>query len=220
MNCNVRTVFFLLAMGTFLSIHAGQEIEIKMQLEEPVLDALLQKIIDEKATLVATEEHTEYYLNNPDKSFYFDSEKGYKDALGSLRIRMTDKGDSMCYKFRHIDPITGKTTHRDEHETKIGSGDEALKLFKAIGYTEEIFIRKARTKYQYKDFEICLDKVADIGFFVEVELKKDVIDPKEGLALIREFLKEWGITKFKQFDRSYVHMILNPGYDFGENVTL
>lgn len=213
----------MLAFGLLFSattLMGGKEIEVKMQLDEKVLDSF-KNWLSANAQYKGQEDHYEHYLNNPTKSFYFISDQGFTDALGSLRVRCCkQKGDSVCYKFRHIDPETNKTTHRDEHESKVASGQSMLDLFRSLGYTEEIIIQKTRHLYTVGDFEICIDTVKDIGLFVEVELKKDIEDVKKGLELIYDFLKNCGLKSFSQFDRSYTHMTLNPHYDFSQKTNL
>lgn len=203
---------------------AGKEIEVKIQLNQDELENFQEWLI-KHTEYKGEEQHTEYYLDNPQRSFYFDDKaKGFRDALGSLRIRRTLKDDkfkdSYCYKYRHLDPETGKTTHRDEHELVVENADTMLDIMTCLGYTERITIEKTRKLFATGDFEVCIDDVKNIGTFVEVELKKNDVEVKEGLALIYSFLKNHGLIKFKQYDRSYVHMITNPGFDFSYDVSL
>ena len=164
--------------------------------------------------------HVEYYLNNPQSSFTFTSKEGYKDALDYLRIRFTDKGDSVCLKHWHRDPITTKTTHCDEFETPVKDGKTLLELYKAIGFTDNVILDKTRTTYNSTDFEIVIDEVKGIGQFMEVELKKKVANANIGLKNINDFLRQLGLKKYIKMERGYVSMLWNPGYDFGEEISL
>jgi predicted adenylyl cyclase CyaB len=87
---------------------------------------------------------------------------------------------------------------------------------KQLGYTDCIIIDKVRKKYLYNEFEIVIDNVKNLGIFVEVELKEEVGDVKEGHKILKEFLKTIGIRKFKEQFRGYVSMFWNPHIDFGE----
>ena len=79
---------------------------------------------------------------------------------------------------------------------------------------------KVRNIYKFDDFEIVIDKVTNLGVFMELELKTKVDNAKVGLNLIYDFLKLVGITKFKLQTRGYVSMLWNPEYDFGKVVSL
>ena len=56
-----------------------------------------------------------------------------------------------------------------EHETEIDNPEEADRIIKLLGFHEEIKVSKARIKCNYKDYEICIDEVEDLGNFIEVE---------------------------------------------------
>ncbi|MBD3232077.1 CYTH domain-containing protein [Candidatus Dependentiae bacterium] len=104
-------------------------------------------------------DHKEYYLDNPNDSFFFINSQGKKDALRWFRIRLTNKGDSACYKNWHVDPKTGNTTHCDEIEVKLVDGMQTLKLLEAIGFTDKRIMEKTRQKYSVDGFKIVIDNV-------------------------------------------------------------
>lgn len=195
------------------------EIEIKIQISEDH-EQLLAKWLTQNAIELKTIHHVEHYLNNPNSSFIFISENNYKDARDFLRIRFSDKEDSICFKHWHEDSITKKLTHCDEYETKIADGKIMLDLLRSIGYTDDVIIDKVRTVYKLPDFEISVDKVKELGKFVEIELLKDVNVVSDGLKMINKLLLDIGIKHFKKMDRGYVSMIWNPDYNFGEEINL
>lgn len=200
-------------------LNAGKEIELKMQLDAGQM-IQLRAWLGSHAQSLGTTMQSECYFDNPKNSFYFKTKEGIYDALGSLRVRSTAKGDSVCYKYRHTDPVTGKTTHRDEYETAIKDGQEMIKLLQCLGYTDLMMFKKERAAFVYNNFEIVIDKAEGFGEFVEIELKKATDDVKAGIQQIYNFLKSLGITELKEFDRSYIHMKLNPGVDFGRMTKL
>jgi len=197
----------------------NKEIEIKIQISPEQLKSL-RFWLNEKSKFVDEVEHVEYYLDNPNKTFFFTSPQGYKDALKYLRVRLTEKGDSICYKDFYVDAATGKTTHCDEFETNVGDGQETLKLLENLGYSDQTLIQKKRQKYLWGDFEIVIDDVKDIGIFVEVELKAKEDNIKIALQRINNFLQLTGITQFRRQERGYVSMAWNPDYNFGEQIQL
>lgn len=197
----------------------NKEIEVKIQADEEIFNKM-QNWLNSNAKYIKEIHHLEYYINNPNTSFFFTSEEGYKDALDYLRVRITENGDYLCYKKFHEDPVLKRPIYCDEHEVKISDGKKTLELMKALGYNEQSRMEKLRKIYQYEDFEIVIDDVKDLGKFIEIELKKVVSDPKEGLQIIYDFLKSIGINKIKLQRRGYISMIWNPDYNFTQEIVL
>ena len=216
MNVAIRLWIMISTMLlTCFSLCAFKEIELKIQLnaqQQKKFEGWLKKNAQDEGSVM----QEEYYFDNPAASFKGKAVEGFIDAVHFLRVRMTPKGDYVCHKFRCIDPATGKSTHREEHETKVADGKIMIKIFESLGFTDKTPVKKVRKTYRYKDFEIALDDVEGVGKFIEVELKREEDDVKKGTADIYQFLKEVGITELTRHHCGYVHMIWNPGYNFGE----
>lgn len=194
-------------------INAAKEIEIKISVPADTY-AHIESWLNDNAHYCGQTEQKEYYITHPDASW--DYSAGFKDTLKTMRVRQEQTGDSFCYKYRHLDPITKKTSHRDEYETKIEDGNVMVTILKMLGYSQETLVAKKRRTYLVREkFEVALDDVHNVGTFIEIELKDGTKDVKLGIAQIEALLSEIGIAEFKQYDRSYIHMIWNPGYDFG-----
>ena len=194
-----------------------REIEIRIKLVDNQKD-LLMSWLKANAKFIKNIEHKEFYLNNPNNTFFFTSKDGYKDARDYLRVRMTEKGDSVCLKRFEIDSETGKSKNIDEIEYAVSDGKEALKLFQNLGYTELSDVSKVRDVYEFENFEIVLDTVNSLGDFAEIEIKNfpEDKDIKDGFAEIRNFIKQIGLNKYLECKRGYVSMLWNPEVDFTE----
>ena len=197
----------------------NKEIEVKLQLDDKLLNQT-NGWLNKNAKHIKTINHTEYYLNKPETTFFFLAPEGYKDAMDYLRVRFTKDGDSFCFKKFHEDAIEKRPLYCDEYEVSVSDGKTTLELMKALGYTEQTLMEKKRSIYTFDVFEIVIDQVTNLGVFMEVELKTEVPNVKVGLKLIYDFLKSIGITKFKLQTRGYVSMLWNPEYDFGKEVVL
>ena len=195
-----------------------KEIEVKIKLENSQLEQLKKWLI-QHAKFMDKLQMIDYYLDNPKKSLYKISPQGFKDPLEFWRVRQVDNVYFLCNKKRVLDEI-GKTIRVEENEAITPEGEVVLQIFKKRGLTDQVIIYKTREIFQYNDFEIVFDHVKNLGEFVEIELKSDEQDPIQGKKLIYDLLKKIGLTEFIQFDRGYLCMILNPGYDFGEKVKL
>lgn len=233
----MQKIIYSLLISLCSMLHAGKEIELKISVPDDVSKKIEQWLdhSPNRSEYMAHSEQTEYYLRRPDDAW--DNSNGFKDTLETLRIRSdTEQGDSVCYKYRHLDPITKKTTHRDEEETKIDSAKTMHAILAKIGYAEQTVIKKNRITYNVRTpveireegritqtadtFEVVFDDVTNIGKFIEIELKSEVADVKVGLGKIEALLKEIGVTEFTQYDRGYIHMAWNPDYNFGEKRNL
>lgn len=190
-----------------------QEIEIKIKIDDDNLNAL-KSWLNENADFDQEYHQVDYYLENPNDRFTFEKD-GFIDSIEYLRIRISDKGDSTCFKHWYEDPKRpGYHTHCDEFETKVESGEDLLEIYKAIGYTEQTIVDKKREKYFYKDFEIVIDDVKDLGIFVEIEVRSYKDDPKGTHKILREFIKEIGIKEYSMQRRGYVSMLWNGVKEF------
>jgi adenylate cyclase class 2 len=191
-----------------------KEIEIKIKLADKQTEQLNKWII-KNAKFIEQQEITDYYFDNPKKSLYTKSPMGFIDPLEVWRIREIDDTYYLCNKKRTIDK-NGKTVSVEENEAITPDGQDVMKVFEKRGFTKQVIINKTRDVYNYEDFEIVFDDIKNLGNFVEIELKSDEQNSVVGIKKIYDLLKKIGLTQFIQFDRGYLCMMLNPGYDFGE----
>jgi predicted adenylyl cyclase CyaB len=200
----------------------GKELEIKISLNEDDLK-MVESWLFTYADFIKEEDHLEIYLNNPGKSFKFINDEGVVDAADYLRIRKSGGEASMTLKNWHPNPEKpGQFTHCDETEFEVSDFDECLEMMKRLGFTDNSTMTKNRRKFvtKNKKFEIVIDELKELGMFMEVELKEDFEDPKEGFSRIKSLLKEIGFEKVQEFKRGYISMIWNPGKDWSITKTL
>ena len=213
----LKNIFTLLCLTT-CPLQAAKEIELKISITEQQYPHL-QEWLKNNAVYKGVSQQTEYYVTNPETPW--NESKGFKDTAITMRVRQESKGDTFCYKQAHFDSATKKPTHRDEYETKVESGTTILQILTLLGYTRHTLLSKKRTTYLVRDtFEIVLDEVQGVGNFIEIELKIPTDNVQTGIRSIEALLREISITQFTQYERSYIHMIWNPGYNFGTQRTL
>ena len=117
---------------------------------------------------------------NPDKTF-FEYDKS---------INKNAKGKQECAK---------------EYETEISQPNEFRKILKFLDFKKVITIQKKREVWDCAGLEICLDKVKDLGFFVEVEAKKKFKNHRETKKACYKFLNKLEV-------RTDSKNIINAGY--------
>ena len=190
------------------------EIEIKLKLDSP--KALLDWL-KKNAELVKTSNQVDYYFDPPHKSYIYKNKfDGTKDADEWFRIRVTEKGNEICYKKWYREEDTGKSTHADEIETMVGDEKQMLIILDRLGFKPTSIIKKRRNSYKYKEFQFDCDEAEGLGFFVEIEFKGEIGDPAQGKQKIFEFLNEINLTGWQKTKRGYQWMEWNPDVDHFE----
>ncbi|PIN76852.1 class IV adenylate cyclase [Candidatus Woesearchaeota archaeon CG10_big_fil_rev_8_21_14_0_10_36_11] len=184
------------------------EIEIKLKLDNP---EIVLRWLQENATLIKTSDQVDYYFNPPHKTFIYNAEDGTKDADEWFRIRVSENGNEICYKYWYRDEKTQKSLYADEIETSIGDEKQILEILRRLGFKPTSTIRKHRESYRYKEFQFDCDTVEELGYFVEIEFRGELEDPTQGKQKIFDLLNEIGITNWQKTKRGYSWIQWNPG---------
>lgn len=168
-----------------------KEIEVKAYLKDKdaVLNSLkdlgvvLGDIINQDGTEYAKKGNTlEEYLSNN----YF------------VRVR-TENG---IHKLTVKDPSRNFALSKIEYETKIENREAVENMLKLMGYLPVLRINKKRQIAKYKDYEICIDEVDELGHFIEIE---KMSDKDESLVLneLRELLFSIGVDPKDEVSEGY-----------------
>lgn len=202
------------------------EIELKFSIPDDQAYSNFFNWIKKKSDNFLTVEQQECYLVGPNTECR-DNGKGFIDAINTLRLRSEGDADFITMKHRDIDPETNKTIQREEIETYVEDARVLKDIFTKLGYKTYEF-RKVRSKtnlwFRLKNFEVAFDVMTDgrlaNRIFIEVELKSPVATVTEGNKFIKNLLKSAGVKKIIMYDRGYFQMLLNPEYNFGEEINL
>ena len=82
----------------------------------------------------------------------------------------------------------------DEYEFAVDDGDMARQMLTALGWQEVVTVDKVRLESKTEDYTICIDEVAKLGLFIELEvLTEDSADVKNIQQQMRNFLKNLNI---------------------------
>lgn len=142
------------------------EIEIKIKLSENEyknLKDILEEIAKYDKVMVQKDE----YYTPEYKDF---TKEKYPFEWLSVRKR----GNENILNYKHYYP-EGAEKHEwcDEFEVTLDSSEKIKKIFERLNIKSFAMINKTRYTYIYKDkYEIALDEVEDLGYFVEIEVKK------------------------------------------------
>ena len=76
-----------------------------------------------------------------------------------------------------------------------------------MGYKPAVEIHKVRRRAKYKDYEICLDGVKELGAFVEVEKITDNENADKVQDELFSFLESLGVSKDNRETHGYDTLI-------------
>lgn len=155
------------------------EIELKFKL----LNApAVEKFLTAHADFNYKSFQHDIYYNAPDRDFLADQ----SNISEWLRIRVEKDKAQINYKDwqPRENPIK---THCKEYETEVASFEQLSLILDALSFTKLIEVKKTRRAWNYKDVEVSIDDVEELGQYLEVEYKGDAL---EDVAQVRAYLHE------------------------------
>lgn len=82
----------------------------------------------------------------------------------------------------------------DEYEFTVSDGNAARQMLTALGWQEVVTVDKVRLESKTKDYTICIDEVARLGLFIELEiLAEDDANADDIQQQMHTFLKNLNI---------------------------
>jgi adenylate cyclase, class 2 len=135
------------------------EIEIKSYCDDH--EAVIKKLRALGAQHGGIRKERDLYLNHPSRDFRKTGE--------ALRLRQVDN-DSIILTYKGPHLSTRAKTRREE-EVAVADFESMLTIFTILGFTPSGTVVKERDTFMLDDIEICIDRVEDIGNFVELEMK-------------------------------------------------
>jgi len=158
------------------------EIEIKAKVNN--LAKLRKQVLNLGAKKIKNKHQVDLYLSPPHKSFF--------NTCYYLRVRQDLINKTASFDY-HILKSSGQYSVSKETEVEVKNGKVLLKILKELDFTEICVIDKKREVFQYQDFEIVLDKVKNLGNFIEVELKGSFRNREKHKNRIIEILDKLGV---------------------------
>jgi len=179
------------------------EIEIKF----PVSRALFQKVkkfLKAHAVFGGASKEKDSYFNHPHRDFLAG---GHPTEY--LRVRQRGGAGSFTYKNVYLNKF-GSRTHSDEFESKVEEPGQVIKILKVLNFKKFLVVKKKRETYIFEGkYEIALDDVKDLGYFIEA------LDNAGGVQKTRrrifEFSKELGIQKLRKTNGYVIDLMRKKG---------
>jgi len=176
------------------------EVEVKIKTDLVLTEKKLVELGFEKGS---SEYERDIYYN----SEYYDMKKADK----AIRIREHKNLDSedgnfvMNYKGPKLDE---STMTREETEFEIPDFMPGDSLLKGLGYVPAGCVEKTRIHYLKGDVTCCLDKVTNLGEFLEVEILSPEDKYDEAVGEIRIILEMLDLKMEDTIRHSYLSMLM------------
>jgi adenylate cyclase class 2 len=167
------------------------------------LEAAAQKMIEAGAEFESEIEQTDTYFNHPQRDFAQTDE--------ALRLRCVADQIHVTYKGPKIDRAT-KT--RVELELPLASGTDFFaqyqELLELLSFRPVLAVKKRRRlghlTWQGFSVEVCLDEVANLGSFVELEIVTDEQGLEQAQSRVKQLAAKLHLGEPER--RSYLEMLL------------
>jgi adenylate cyclase class 2 len=132
-----------------------------------------------------------------------------------LRIRESNKG--ICINYKHFYPENKKEIdYCDEFETKV-IDPIIIKILSCLDFKELVVVEKKRTTWIFKNVEIAIDEVNELGKFIELEITTHFDNPKKAKEFLYELVNEIGANVGEEDYRGYPFLLLEKrGYKFNQ----
>ncbi|MCC6323216.1 class IV adenylate cyclase [Candidatus Nomurabacteria bacterium] len=174
-----------------------REIEVKAKITDK--ETLMKKLVD----LGCTFDISKYQI---DKVYFPNNIKftgGNIVGQNILRIRTETIGDKTKSLFA-LKYSPTQALDKIEKEFEISDPIQMHESILMLGYYLFVEVKKNRIVGKYKDYEICIDEVEDLGSFIEVEkLVEENIDSVQIFQELYEFLEGLNVDPKQNVSQGY-----------------
>lgn len=182
--------------------HNDTEIEIKIKLDENSF-LKIKEMVENTAKFVKKVRQVDEYFTPAHRNFVEP-----KFPFEWLSIR--ERGGKAILNYKHFLPEDAEVhTHCDEFETELANPGAMRKIFSALDFKKLVAVDKEREVYTYEDeFEIALDVVKELGYFIEIETMKDFGTVEEARKKLFDFARILGVDVSNPDLRGYPYLLM------------
>jgi adenylate cyclase class 2 len=171
------------------------EIEIKVKVIN--IDEIKNRILSIGGKHSETVVEEDLYYNAPHRDF------GVTDE--ALRVRSAGGKTILTYKGPKNTLMGSKI--REEHNVQLDKSETFDTILRNLGFKPVARVRKLREYYTYQEFSIALDKVDDLGEFIEIELITEN-DAKNAAIRVDNLAEKLGVVG-DRISISYLELLLS-----------
>lgn len=152
-------------------------------------------------------------LNHVIDEYYYDPKRNDLKPNENMQLdhclRLRSKNDKYYITYKDDVFEDDVWLYSNEYETKIENIDMMREIFDKLGLKKLLVIDNKKETYKYKDYEIVLEEVDDLGLFMEVEYCTDMdVNVKSIKLEIQEFIDNLGISVSEELNMGKPEMFL------------
>ena len=141
---------------------------------------------------------------------YFDApHRRFAETDEALRIREESGDESERIRLTYKGPLVDdRSKTRLEHETEVAEIAPLRAILESLGFTPAVVVRKVRTRFSYDGYTVALDRVEELGEYLEVETEvpgAELDAAREGAA---DVLAALDLDVDDQIRTSYLGLLL------------
>lgn len=177
------------------------EIEAKLEIEKEKYEELLQYFNKENTKHSNKKQYDIYF--SPENPMFFGGE--IDDEC--IRIRIQKDKYILCYKKIHFGE-NESDIHIVEYETEVSNLEATINILQGVRINKICEVKKNRDSFIYRNiFEISLDFVESLGYFIEIEVYDKTIPIKEANQLLLNFIKEMNLDITRRNLKGYSYLM-------------
>lgn len=176
----------------------GKEIEIKLLINESDYIMLIE-FLKNTATYRAEKHQIDVYYSPQNESFY---------DCGDRCLRVRTEEDTSIFSYKRIYYANTSKQFIEEYETNVEDAETLDHILKALNYKTEIIVDKYRIEYCTETgLLIALDKVKDLGLFMEIENQNEFDTLEKRNQDLYDFVNHLHIDITKRNTEGYSNML-------------
>ena len=147
-------------------------------------------------------------------SYYNGTQRDFRRTDEALRLRSCThlpegpRETLLTYKGPKLDDLS---CARREYEVAVSDGETAQKLLEALGYAPVFTVDKTRRELHLGAVTLCLDQVAGLGRFLELELLVEPEEREVAEARLLDLLDRLGVPRDRLTRTSYLELLMEKG---------
>ena len=179
-----------------------KEIEILVKVNDNIEKVLK---VFKKFEYIETKEVIDEYYYDPKRANLKPDENNQLSEC--LRLRQKGNKNYITYKD---DVFENRIwLYSNEYETTIDSLEMLKEILKHLGLKKLLTINNKKRIYKYKEYEIALEEVKELGHFIEVEYcTNEEVDVKKIKNEIQKFIDSLGLNVSEELNMGKPEMIL------------
>lgn len=172
-----------------------KEIELLFKITPSKAQELRKKLKD---FFIRKDREIDTYFYPPHKDFLVSSR-----GRENLRVRKSKSKNELTYK--KVIYTRGKYSHSLEKNIELLDTKGIIEILKNLGFRKHLIVDKQREIFEDQDFHITIDKIKNLGLFVEVEWKGRKGPEKNIRTICREKARKLGLKKVQ--DKGYLRLL-------------